>query len=109
MAHKYLSVPATSAPSDRVLSAAGNGVEKLLAALTAENVDALVFLHKNAELLGLEQDVAQPSTAPRMLKTEKDVDKLEKVGALMEIEEEAEQGTNECEEVYRSPRLPRLP
>ena len=36
------------------------------------------------------------------------MDKLEKVGALMEVEEEAEQGSDECEEVYWSPSLPRL-
>ena len=44
-------VPATSAPSERVFSAAGDVVDKLRAALTAENVDGLVFLHKYAELL----------------------------------------------------------
>ena len=60
LAHKYLSVPATSAPSERVFSAAGNVVDKLRAALTAENVDALVFLHKNAEVLGHEPDVLSP-------------------------------------------------
>ena len=58
---------------------------------------------------GGEQDVAHPSTAPGMLKTEKDVDKFEKVGAPMKIEKEAEQESDECEEVYWSPSLPRLP
>ena len=37
----YLAVPATSTPSERVFSAAGNIVTKKTAALSPENVNAL--------------------------------------------------------------------
>ena len=90
LAHKYLSIPATSTPSERVFSTSGIVVDKLRAALTAENVDTLTFLHKNAKSLGLEQDVVPLSTAPRM-KMEENVEKREKVMAP-EMEEEEEQG-----------------
>ena len=39
----YLTVPATSTPSERVFSAAGNIVTKKTAALSPENVNALIF------------------------------------------------------------------
>ena len=47
----YLAVPATSTPSERVFSAAGNIVTKKTAALSPENVNALIFLNKNWPLL----------------------------------------------------------
>lgn len=48
LAKKYLSVPATSIPSERLFSVAGNIVTKKRASLTSEHVDILTFLHCNA-------------------------------------------------------------
>ncbi|KAM3857052.1 E3 SUMO-protein ligase ZBED1-like [Diretmus argenteus] len=48
LARSYLAVSATSTPSERLFSAAGNIVSKKRASLTAEHVDMLTFLHYNA-------------------------------------------------------------
>ena len=53
LAKKFLAIPATSTPSERVFSVAGIVVDRKRCALTPEMVDALVFLHKNSYLLGL--------------------------------------------------------
>lgn len=50
-ARKYLAIPATSAPSERVFSVAGNICNRRRASLSPENLDALVFLNANAELM----------------------------------------------------------
>jgi len=42
-----LAIPATSAPSERVWSAAGNIVTKKRASLSDSTVETLVFLHGN--------------------------------------------------------------
>ena len=47
LARKYLSIPATSAPSERVFSTGGNIVTCQRACLKPEAVDRLVFLVKN--------------------------------------------------------------
>ena len=47
LARKYLCVPASSVPSERIFSTAGNIVNKKRACLSSENVDMLVFLNKN--------------------------------------------------------------
>lgn len=47
IAKKYLCIPATSASSERVFSTAGNIVTSKRTCLLPENVDLLVFLHKN--------------------------------------------------------------
>ena len=47
LTREVLCVPATSVPSERVFSAAGHIVNKLRASLSAENVDALIFLQQN--------------------------------------------------------------
>nr|XP_061819122.1 E3 SUMO-protein ligase ZBED1-like [Nerophis lumbriciformis] len=47
LARSYLSVPATSTPSERLFSAAGNIVNKKRTSLTPEHVDMLTFLHYN--------------------------------------------------------------
>ena len=47
LARKYLCVPASSVPSERIFSTTGNIVNKKRACLSSENVDMLVFLNKN--------------------------------------------------------------
>lgn len=47
LAKCYLSVPATSVPSERVFSAAGNIVTSQRSRLDPNNVDMLIFLNKN--------------------------------------------------------------
>ena len=51
VARMFLSIPATSTPSKRVFSTAGNTVTKLQSCLKPKNVDALIFLHTNAQKL----------------------------------------------------------
>lgn len=46
LAKSFLGIPATSTPSERLFSAAGN-----IASKRAEHVDMLTFLHYNYELL----------------------------------------------------------
>lgn len=48
LARKYLAIPATSVPSERIFSLAGTLVSKKRAALKPENLDLLVFLKQNA-------------------------------------------------------------
>ena len=47
LAKKLFCIPATSVPSERVFSNAGNIVTKKRASLKPENVDMLIFLNKN--------------------------------------------------------------
>ena len=47
MAKKYLGIVATSVPSERLFSMAGNVVTAKRCALEPENVEKLVFLHDN--------------------------------------------------------------
>ena len=47
LAKKYLQIPASSIPSERVFSLAGTIVSKKRASLSPENVDMLIFLKKN--------------------------------------------------------------
>ena len=46
-AKKYLCVPASSVPSERIFSLCGNILNKKRASLAPENLDMLVFLNKN--------------------------------------------------------------
>ena len=50
LAHCYLAVPATSVPSERVFSTAGDIVTANRSALTTDNVDKLIFLKKNLKI-----------------------------------------------------------
>ncbi len=47
LARKYLCIPATSSPSERVFSTGGNIVSCRRSTLKPQNVDRLVFLAKN--------------------------------------------------------------
>ena len=47
LARKYLAIPATEVPSERVFSAAGLTITKLRASLDPHNVDMILFVHKN--------------------------------------------------------------
>lgn len=50
-ARSLLCIPATSTPSERLFSAAGNIVSKKRASLSPKHVDMLTFLHCNKVLL----------------------------------------------------------
>ena len=54
LAKKYLCIPASSVPSERIFSTAGYLVNRQRAALSADNVDMLLFLHKNMNQLQLQ-------------------------------------------------------
>lgn len=47
VARKYLCVPASSVPSERVFSASGHILSPSRSKLTADNVNMLTFLHYN--------------------------------------------------------------
>lgn len=51
VAKVYLALPASSVPSERIFSLAGNIVSKKRASLSPSNVDMLIFLHKNFKTL----------------------------------------------------------
>ena len=50
LARKYLGIPGTSVPSERVFSTVGDVVSAQRAALKAEHVDSLIFLNKNMKI-----------------------------------------------------------
>lgn len=51
LAKSFLCIPATSTPSERLFSAAGNIASRRRASLTSEHVNMLTFLHANHHLL----------------------------------------------------------
>eukprot|EP00117_Sycon_ciliatum_P003306 scpid88225/ scgid8156/ Zinc finger BED domain-containing protein 1; Putative Ac-like transposable element; dREF homolog len=88
VARKVLCIPATSVPSERVISAAGIIVNKLRASLAPANVDALIFLHSNVFLKLLKPrvmvpDVQLPSSREAMY-TEEEADHCVQSTALEE-------------------------
>lgn len=50
LAKSYLAIPATSVPSERVFSTAGDIVTATRSTLSTESVDKLVFLKKNLKI-----------------------------------------------------------
>ena len=53
LARKYLCIPATSVPSERIFSTAGYLVNRHRASLHADTVDMLLCLHKNMDKLSI--------------------------------------------------------
>ncbi len=51
VARSWLSIPATSTPSERLFSKAGSVVSKKRNALKPKNVDIILFLNSNKKLL----------------------------------------------------------
>jgi hypothetical protein len=51
LARRYLAIPATSAPCERLFSTGGRVIEKRRASLKPETAKAIVFLHENLNLL----------------------------------------------------------
>lgn len=51
LVQKYLSVPATSVPSERLFSSAGNVISQRRSCLLPENADKLIFLFENSHIL----------------------------------------------------------
>ncbi|XP_065893497.1 uncharacterized protein [Dysidea avara] len=89
LARKYLAIPVTSTPSERVFSVAGIVVDKRRAALTPEMIDALVFLNKNSFILGLTSECNLKSKPDLILEVnmsddEELVDDLEQIADVDE-------------------------
>ncbi|XP_070409459.1 E3 SUMO-protein ligase ZBED1-like [Nothobranchius furzeri] len=49
LSKSYLAVPATSTPSERIFSLAGNTITRQRASLHPDHVDALIYLHANQD------------------------------------------------------------
>lgn len=82
LAREVLSVPATSAPSERVFSLSGLITDKRRCGLKPDFVNALVFLHRNAKVLGLVKEdpvkvlPLQPLFAPPAVNDDNDEPQL---------------------------------
>ena len=69
LARRVLCIPATSAPSERVFSAAGLTIANRRASLNAENAAALIFLHESwSEVEKLEKCKAGDAKAAKLIK-----------------------------------------
>lgn len=51
LARKYLSIPASSTPSERVFSTAGNIISAKRSCLTPKHANVLIFLYQNRKIL----------------------------------------------------------
>ncbi len=63
LARKYLAIPATSAPSERLFSSAGLTIAKERARLTQDNAAMLIFLHENVEQVNRYRSIKGMPTA----------------------------------------------
>lgn len=52
LAKKYLAIPASSVPAERVFSLAGHLVNKKRARLNPSNIDNIIFMNKNMSIFG---------------------------------------------------------
>ena len=76
VARRYLAIPATSTPSERVFSVAGIVVDKRRCALTVEMINALVFLHKNSSLFNLTDELPALSE-PKLILQAQDTEDIQ--------------------------------
>jgi len=67
LSKKFLCIPATFVPSERIFSPAGHIASKLRASLSPENVDALLFLMQNAELIKPGESNKMPLYSPEVV------------------------------------------
>ncbi|XP_065187650.1 E3 SUMO-protein ligase ZBED1-like [Sycon ciliatum] len=74
LARKYLCIPATSVASERVFSFAGQIVDKRRSKLSAEMIDAQVFLHKNAHIIDVRVPAPPKPAMPLVLAAVEDDD-----------------------------------
>ncbi len=56
ISRKYLCIPASSAPSERLFSASGNVCTRLRSSLDPTNLEMIVFLHENMEKVKMTYD-----------------------------------------------------
>ncbi len=56
IARKYLCIPASSAPSERLFSASGNVCTKLRSSLDPTNLELIVYLHENGDKIKMTYD-----------------------------------------------------
>jgi len=56
IARKYLCIPVSSAPSERLFSASGNVCTKLRSSLDPTNLEMIVYLHDNGEKVKMNYD-----------------------------------------------------
>jgi len=64
IARKYLCVPASSSPSERLFSASGNICTKLSSSLDPTNLELLVFVHENGSKVKMTYDSTLIPTNP---------------------------------------------